>query len=416
LTSAGPREHTERVSTGQLGRGNGGSQRAAVSFFGRIESASSMIPLLWLALAAGGASSSAGWRLSTPAAEGMTAGPLEAFDRDLADGRYGYVDSMLVIRHGKIVYEKTYDRSADYLRLFAGKGAPGIYNYYDPGWHPYYKRTKLHTMQSVSKSVTSALVGIAIGEGRIPGVDAKAMPYFSDFQLAPDARRDGMTIGDVLTMRTGIRWDEESTEYTDPRNNCAVMESKDDWVGYVLEQPMVAGPGTTFVYNSGATVLLSYLIWKATGQPADDYAKEHLFAPLGIEYFWKRTPKGLADTEGGLYLAPRDLAKIGLLYMKDGVWNGRRILPEGWARASTRAATSTNEKGYDYGDQWWVIPRGEKHPVDAFLAWGYGGQLLIVVPKLDLIAVFTGWNIYDHPELEPRDALERVLLAVPSKP
>src|SRR5262249_6885249 len=251
---------------------------------------------------------------------------------------------MLVVRHGKVVYDKTYDHSADYRRLFLDRGAPGIYNYYDPGWHPYYKGSRLHTMQSVSKSVTSALVGIAIGDGKIPGVDAKAMPYFAGFRIPPDPRRDRMTIADILTMRTGIRWDEESTEYTDPKNNCAVMEGKDDWVRYVLEQPMAEDPGKVFVYNSGATELLSYLLWKATGRQADDYAKERLFTPLGIKFFWKRTPKGLADTEGGLYLAPRDLAKIGFLYLHDGVWNGRRILPEGWAAASTKARTSTNAK------------------------------------------------------------------------
>ena len=221
-----------------------------------------------------------------------------------------------------------------------------------------------------------------------------------------------MTLRDVLTMTTGIRWDEGSTEYTDPRNNCAVMEGRDDWVRYVLEQPMAADPGRTFVYDSGATMLLSYLIAKTTGKPADDYAREHLFGPLGIEFFWKRTPKGLADTEGGLYLTPRDFAKIGLLYMQDGVWNGRRILPEGWAKSSTEGLVETNEKPFRYGYQWWVLPKDEKRPADAFFAWGYGGQILLVVPKLELIAVFTGWNIYDQPELDPRVALERVLAAV----
>jgi CubicO group peptidase (beta-lactamase class C family) len=351
------------------------------------------------------------WPSSAPAAEGMSAAPLDAFDRELAAGKYGFVDSMLVIRHGRVVYEKTYDHAADYARLFAGKGAPGIYNYYDPGWHPYHEGTKLHTMQSVSKSVTSALVGIAIGEKKLPGVDAKAMPYFADFRIAPDPRRDRMTIADILTMRTGIQWDEESTDYTDPRNNCAVMEASDDWVRYVLEQPMAAEPGTKFVYNSGATELLSYLLSKVTGKPADEYAKERLFAPLGIEYYWKRTPKSLADTEGGLYLSPRDLAKIGFLYLHDGAWDGRRILPDGWVRASTRQWTKTNEPPYGYGYQWWTIPEEAGKPA-AFLAWGYGGQLLIVVPSLDLISVFTGWNIYGHPELEPRYALSRVLDAV----
>jgi len=354
-----------------------------------------------------------GWPESTPRAEGLEPAPIEAFDADLASGKYGYVDSMLVIRRGKVVYEKAYDHSADYARLFLGRGAPGIYNYYDPGWHPFYKGTRLHTMQSVSKSVTSALIGIAIGRGEIPGVDVRVMPYFADFGIAPDPRRDRMTLRDVLTMTTGIRWDEGSTEYTDPRNNCAAMEGKEDWVRYVLEQPMAADPGKTFVYNSGATMLLSYLIAKTTGKPADDYAREHLFGPLGIEeFFWKRTPKGLADSEGGLYFLPRDLAKLGLLYMKDGVWDGRRILPEGWAKSSTEAAAATGAKGYDYGYQWWVMPAGNGLSHAGYNAWGYGGQLLIVVPKLELIAVFTGWNIYDKPELDPRAALERVLAAV----
>jgi CubicO group peptidase (beta-lactamase class C family) len=352
------------------------------------------------------------WPVATPEAEGMDPAPLDAFDRELAAGRYGYVDSMLVIRHGKVVYEKTYDHAKDYARLFAGKGAPGIYNYYDPGWHPYYKGTKLHTMQSVSKSVTSALIGIAIRRGEIPGVDARAMPYFADFKIPPDPRRDRMTLRDVLTMTTGIRWDEESTEYTDPANNCAVMEGKEDWVRYVLEQPMAEDPGKTFVYNSGATQLLSYLLRKTTGKQADDYAKEHLFTPLGIDFDWKRTPKGLADTEGGLYLAPRDLAKIGYLYLKNGVWDGERILPEGWVTASTGASTRTNDGSYGYGYQWWVMPARDAGSHDAYAGWGYGGQFLIVVPDLELIAVFTGWNIYEKESVDPASALSRVLGAV----
>jgi CubicO group peptidase (beta-lactamase class C family) len=353
-----------------------------------------------------------GWPESTPEAQGMDRAPLDALDRELASGNHGYVDGMLVIRHARVVFEKSYDHSADYARLFVGKGEPGIYNYYDPSWHPYTKGSRLHTMQSVSKSVTSALVGIAIRRGEMVGVGARVMPHFSAFEVPPDSRRDRMTLADVLTMRTGIRWDEESTEYTDPANNCAVMEGKEDWVRYVLEQPMAAEPGTAFVYNSGATELLSYLIGKTTGKPADDYAKEHLFGPLGIDFYWKRTPKGLADTEGGLYLTPRDLAKIGYLYLKDGVWAGKRILPEGWVRASTTSKTATNEKGIGYGYQWWVMPRNAEQRHEAFLAWGYGGQLLLVVPELDLIAVFTGWNIYDKPELDPRFALKSVLAAV----
>ena len=356
-----------------------------------------------------------GWTESTPAAEGIDAKGLDSLDAAFSAGTFGYVDGMLVIRHGAVVYEKTYDHAKDYERLFAGKGAPGIYNYYDPGWHPYYHRGPLHTMQSVSKSVTSALIGIAIGRGEIPGVDAKVMPYFAAYPVPADSRRDRLTLADVLTMRTGIRWDEETADYTDPANNCAAMEGSADWIRYVLDQPMAAEPGKKFVYNSGATELLSYLIWKTTGKPADDYAKEHLFAPLGIGFYWKRTPKGLADTEGGLYLTARDLAKFGYLYLKDGVWDGKRILPEGWTKASTSTLTTTNEKGIGYGYQWWTLQPTGAASRGAFLAWGYGGQLLIVVPELDLIAVFTGWNIYDKKELDPRLAFERVVAAVEMK-
>jgi CubicO group peptidase (beta-lactamase class C family) len=120
---------------------------------------------------------------------------------------------------------------------------------------------------------------------------------------------------------------------------------------------MAEEPGRTFVYNSGATELLSAVLQKATGRSADDYAKEHLFEPLGIEYFWKRTPRGLADTEGGLYLEPRDLAKLGDVFMHDGVWRGKRVLPAGWAAESTQPRVAAEGK-YRYGYQWWVMPEG----------------------------------------------------------
>ena len=354
------------------------------------------------------------WPESSPQAQGLEAAALESLHRELAEGKHGYVDDMLVVRNGAVVFERSYRH--EYDRLFEGKGAPGLYNYYDPEWHPYWKRTALHTMQSVSKSVTAALVGIAIRRGEIPDVDAKVMPYFAAFKTAPDPRRDAMTLRHVLTMTTGIAWDESSVPYTDPRNNCAQMEAREDWIQYVLDQPMAEEPGRKWQYNSGATQLLSFLIKKATGREADDYAREHLFDPLGIEYAWKRTPRGLADTEGGLYLRPRDLAKIGYLFLKDGVWEGKRILPEGWVKDSTtwRVGTSGGRRGYGY--KWWVLSRRGPGTYEAYAGLGYGGQFLIVVPELDLIAVFTGWNIYDKPELDELFALERVLAAVKDRP
>lgn len=357
-----------------------------------------------------------GWRTSTPEAQGMDGVVLEALHREFEEGKHGYVDGMLVVRHGHVVFEKSYRQ--DYDRLFEGKGAPGIYNYYDPDWHPYYKRGNLHTLQSVSKSVTSALIGIAISRGEISNADVQVMPYFSDFKL-PDAdpRRGKMTLRHLLTMTSGIRWDESSVSYTDPANSCALMEASEDWIQFVLDQPMAEEPGAVWVYNSGVTELLSFIVKKATGKEADDYAAEYLFAPLGIEsYFWKRTPKGLADTEGGLYLTPRDLAKIGYLYLKDGLWEGRRLLPEGWVKASMAPSADPQLSGAAdrrYGYQWWLLPQKKTAPTRyAYAALGYGGQRLIMVPELDLIAVFTGWNIYQTPALDPDFALDRVLRAI----
>ncbi len=342
----------------------------------------------------------------------MDSAVLAKFDAELSRGEQGYVDSMLVIRNGRIVYEKSYGR--DYRALFATAPdqKPGIYNYYDPDWHPYFKGTDLHTMQSVSKSVTSALIGIAIERGEIPGVDVQAMPYFDGYKVVDDPRRNRWTLKHLLTMTSGIRWDEDTVSYTDPANSCASMEASADWVQFVLDQPMAAEPGAVFVYNSGVAELLAQVLKKATGKQADEYAREHLFEPLGIKnFYWKHTPTGHPDTEGGLYLAPRDLAKLGYLFEHDGIWNGQRLMHAGWAAESTTPRVPVEKGGPAiYGFQWWTLPAPGRPP--EFIAWGYGGQYLMVVPSLDLIAVFTGWNIYDKPELNPDFALQRVLDAV----
>jgi CubicO group peptidase (beta-lactamase class C family) len=355
-----------------------------------------------------------GWRSGTPEAQGMDSAPLAALDEEFAKGKHGYVDGILVIRRGYVVWEKSYRH--DYDRLFVGKDTSrGPYNYYDPDWHPHYQRGELHTLQSVTKSVTSALIGIAIRRGEIPGVEVKALPYFEGYEMAnPDPRKAEITLRHLLTMTAGFLWDESTIAYTDPRNSCALMEASEDWVQFVLDQPMAQDPGQGFVYNSGVSQLLSFILKRATGKEADDYAAEQLFQPLGIEsYYWKRTPKGLADTEGGLYLTARDLAKIGYLYLKDGVWEGRRLLAEGWVAASTAPSVEAapSGSGRRYGYQWWLLPWGGK-PAYAYAALGYGGQRLLVVPEHDLIAVFTGWNIYDLPALDPRLALDSILRSI----
>jgi CubicO group peptidase (beta-lactamase class C family) len=355
----------------------------------------------------------ADWPDATPAEQGLDEAVLDALDAEFAAGKHGYVDGMLVIRNGHVVTETFYTH--DYYAAFEAQPdqARGPYNYHDPDWHPYYRHGPLHTMQSVSKSVTATLIGIAIGDGKIPGPGAMAAPYFDDYPpVDGDPGRRDMTLHDLLTMTAGIQWDEDSYPYTDSRNSCAVMEASDDWTGYVLSLPMAAEPGSTYVYNSGATMLLDHILYRATGEHALAYAAKHLFAPLGItDYYWKETPAGETDAEGGLYLTARDLARIGYLYQHDGIWEGRRILPEGWVAQATSALSNPGYRQWRYGFQWWLLPYGD-NGAHAWVADGYGGQVLLVLPEYDLVAVFTGWNIYDKPSLDEDYVLQKILEAI----
>ena len=184
---------------------------------------------------------------------------------------------------------------------------------------------------------------------------------------------------------------------------------------------MAADPGTVWVYSSGVS-LLSGILRARTGETADVYAERHLFGPLGIrDYYWKKTPDGLPDTEGGLYLAPRDLARIGQLVLQDGAWEGQRVLPEGWVRASTELAVddvapanATPDWGYGY--QWWlrndVTAAGLSAPTRLIAGRGYGGQYLLIVPALDLVTVINGWDIYERQPSSMALFLERVVPAV----
>lgn len=266
----------------------------------------------------------------------------------------------------------------------------GPYNYYDPDWHPWLLHGPLHTMQSVSKSVTSALVGIALQRGELSGVDIRIMPFFAEFASDDrDSRWNEMTLRDLLTMTSGMEWDESSVTYTNPKNTCAAMERSDDWIRFVLDQPMRESPGERFEYNSGVTMMLAHILVRATRRPLAEYAEEHLFKPLGIDqYFWKETPTGLHDAEGGLYLEPVDLARFGVLYANDGVIDGVRILPVNWVQQTMEPVT--------------LVPGWD----------GRYGQHLLIMPEYDLMAVFAGWNIYEQPSLDSEYALQRVLEAL----
>ena len=359
------------------------------------------------------------WASASPAEVGLDAKVLAAFDADPAAGKYGLVDSMLVIRHGRVAYERSYPHDYDAIYGDQAKKPSGLnaldpggpYNYFNPWWHPFYRRGDLHTMQSVSKTVTSVVIGVATARHELPPLDTPVLSFFDAGQVKNvDARKQRMTLRHLLTMTAGLEWHED-LPYDDPKNSCGLMEASFDWVRFAIDQPMSDEPGARFNYNSGATQILAHVFRKATGHDVEEYAARHLFAPLGIErWFWKRTPTGLADTEGGLYLRPRDLAEIAYLFLKDGRWEGRAIVEPGWVKDSVAPSTVVAD-GVRYGFKWWLV----RHSGDkwAFGGSGFGGQRPIVVPEHDLVMVFTGWNIPGgEPSLTARVAIERVLAAV----
>jgi CubicO group peptidase (beta-lactamase class C family) len=269
-------------------------------------------------------------------------------------------------------------------------------------WHPFYKGSDLHTVQSTTKSFMSALVGIAIARGELPEVGATLGELLAHRNIA-DPQKAAITLDDVLTMRPGLEW-EENVSYWDPRNDAVRVESTDDWVAYLLDKPMANDPGTTFNYCSTNTQLMSEMVSTATGTALDEYAEQHLFGPIGItNYFWKDSPEGFKDAGGGMYLTPRDMARFALLYERDGEWEGRQIIPAEWVARSSEPYvrdTSPEDPDFDvgYGYQWWVFNDGSDGEPIMYGSWGWGGQFALIVPELDLIGVFTGWNIYEGQE------------------
>ena len=363
-----------------------------------------------------------------PAANGMDTAKLAQFSAEIAGGKYGNVDSLLILRHGKVVLDQTY--AHDYETIYAaGMKQPGPLNAHDPGgpydyfnpwWHPYYRGgerpgEQLHTLQSVTKTVLSMVVGVAVTRGEFPPLDTPVLKYFDVSKVANvDERKQHLTLRNLLTMTVGMEW-QDDLPYNDPGNATSQMEASADWVKYFIDKPMKEDPRAAgFYYNDGAPEALSYIFRVATGQDIEEYAAKYLFAPIGIEHwFWKRTPQGIADTEGGLYLDRHDLAKLMLLFAHGGVWEGKQVVSADWVKASITPVVTVHEKsGVKYGYLWWLYPYGKDDSRMVFGGSGFGGQVPLVIPDDDLVIVVNAWNILKGPQLGAREVIDRVRAAV----
>ncbi len=247
-----------------------------------------------------------------------------------------------------------------------------------------------HDVRSISKSVVSLLVGIAIDRGLIRSVDEPVFTFFPEFASLRTSEKDRILVRHLLTMSSGIEWDERKRPYTDPENSEIKMIFAPDSYRYAFEQPMAVEPGKVWNYSGGSTTLLAAIVEKVTGKPLFDFAWESLFTPLGItDVEWRYMPNGQPAAASGLRLRPRDLAKVGQLFLNEGSWNGKQVVSTTWLRESIEPRF-TVWTGNRYGYQWWL---GRSSVKGRFIDWtagfGLGGQRLFILPTYDAVVVIT---------------------------
>ena len=331
----------------------------------------------------------ADWLHTSPAEAGLAADIAEQIDRDHAAGKLPGLHAVVVARHGKLVVE----------RYYSGEDQ----RWGDPLGHVEFDPETLHDIRSISKSVVSLLYGIALEDGIVPALNESLVSQFPDYpDLMEDPIRRDISIRHALTMTMGTEWD-ETIPYSDPRNSEIAMERSDDRYRFVLDRPIVTEPGSRWVYNGGTTAVLAGLIARRSGQNLFDYAREHLFDPLGIEKVeWVSGFDGDPAAASGLRMRPRDLAKIGQLVLQNGTWEGDQVVPEKWVKASSNDWVYA-ASGVRYGYQWWLgTHRDNGH--DWMAGFGNGGQRVIILPALDMVIVitagryndFSSWQLLQH--------------------
>jgi len=338
---------------------------------------------------------------------GMDTGKIVALTKLILADKYPNIHSMLILRHGKLIYENYFAGEDEIV----GKGPAGYVDH---------TIDDLHDCRSVSKSFTSACIGIAIKQGFIKSIDEPIFPYFKEYTKYFDAAKRKITIRHLLTMTSGLKWD-ENTSYLDPKNSEIQMDGSDDPVQFILSRKLTSVPGTTWNYSGGSATLLGEILRKATGERLDRFARRYLFAPLGIKkYTWEPMlkDKDMTAAAWGLRLRSRDLAKFGLLYMNYGKWGNTQVLDTDWVKQSLSAQVSRPSENPNiprgYGFQFWtdllIQPR---YKTDIPWANGNGGQLIFFWRSMDILVVFTGGN-YNRNDIENNAIAAFYIYIVPS--
>lgn len=308
------------------------------------------------------------WPVSTPEEQGLDSVKLAELIGSLKKGELcPRLHALLIIRHGFLVVEEYFNN---------------------------WQADRLHTLQSVSKSFTSALVGIAISRGEFKSIDEKVLDFFPSMKEIAnmDERKAAMRLKDLLTMRSGTDYHEQGPEA--PHWQLNRLEK--GWDEFYLDRPMLCPPGTEFRYDSGGVILISAMLKNRTGMHAAEYAERFLFKPLGIEKkIWLSNAEGHTHAGGGLNLTARDTAKFGLMYLNQGRWRDVQVVPEAWVQESLRTHVDLTVKGQPpsgYGYLWWILaPDGRGNgKQDVYAARGRFGQYIFIAPEHDMAVVVFG--------------------------
>ena len=340
-----------------------------------------------------------GWKVAAPATVGLDAATLCALVPHFEAWKDADVHAVLVVRHGTLVFEH-YFKGAD-ERWGQSLGvidfAPDV----------------KHDLRSITKSVTSLLLGVAIDRGWVRGVDEPVLSLLPQYADLHSAALDRITLRHLLTMSAGLKWD-ENLPYSSPDNSEIQMDYAPDPYRYVLTRPVDTPPGAVWDYSGGSAALISAVLHQATGKTEDVLAQEFLFDPLGIhDVAWVRYPSNDEPAAAsGLAMRPRDLTKLGQLVLNHGAWDGRQIVSTAWIDASITPQIQGSQL-YFYGYQWWLgRSLVNLHQVDWAVGYGLGGQRLYVVPQLDMVVlVMAGLYRSDMQGLVPLQVLNRYALA-----
>lgn len=312
--------------------------------------------------------------VSNPEEQNINASLLSKLHSQINNNHYGEVHSVLIVRNGHLIFERYYND---------------------------YTRDRLHRLNSVTKTVTSALVGIAIDQGKIDGVNEYMLDFFPEYSnmLQNNSQKEIITLEHILTMTAGFT-DEDS------------IKDSNDYIKYMLDRPVLNKPGKVWSYSNGSSYLLSGIIKNRTGLSAEDYAKKYLFAPLGIEnWSWTKGPNDLTATAGGLQLRPLDMALLGQLYLQNGVWKNSQIVSKDWIDKSVRVHVKFAKEDRSYGYHLWhFLPTSSVAQTlkknDIFFASGAREQKVYVIPHLECVIVMTSENA------NTKDILLEILFAI----